>query len=53
MIERVLAVRVPLSRVLDELEWDNLAVSEWKTLENILNLLKPFVQYRGSNQFSD
>ena len=45
MIERVLAVRVPLSRVLDELEWDNLAVSEWKTLENILNLLKPFAQY--------
>lgn len=45
MIERLLEVRVPLTKVLEELEWDNLATSEWKTLENMHLLLKPFAQY--------
>ena len=34
-----------VDKVLDTLEWDNLAVSEWKTLENVQKLLKPFAQY--------
>ena len=45
MVERLLKVRVPLTKVLDTLEWDNLTVSEWKTLENVHKLLKPFAQY--------
>ena len=35
---------VPLTTVLEELGWDSLAYSEWKTLENIQKL-KPFAQY--------
>ena len=53
MIERVLSVKVSLTRVLDELEWDNLAVSEWKVLENILKLLKPFAQYTALSSGED
>ena len=53
VIERVLAVRVSLTRVLEELEWDNLATSEWKTLENILKLLKPFAQYTALSSGED
>ena len=53
MIERVHSVKVSLTRVLDELEWDNLAVSEWKVLENILKLLKPFAQYTALSSGED
>lgn len=42
MIERLLEVKIPLTQVLGELEWDTLATSEWKTLENIHKLLRPF-----------
>lgn len=45
MVQRLLEVKVPLSKVLESLEWDNLATSEWKTLESVLQLLKPFAQY--------
>ena len=45
MIERLLEVKESLKTVLDVLEWDNLATSEWKSLENIHKLLKPFAQY--------
>ena len=45
VIERLLQVRSSLSIVLNELEWDNLATSDWKHLENIYTLLKPFAQY--------
>ena len=31
--------------MLDSLVWDNLPASEWKVLENISKLLKPFAQY--------
>ena len=36
---------MPLSKVLESLEWDNLAMSEWKTLNSVQKLLKPFAQY--------
>ena len=45
MIERLLKVKESLKTVLEVLEWDNLATSEWKSLENIHKLLKPFAQY--------
>ena len=45
MIARLLEVRGSLTQVLEKLEWDNLAMSEWKALENIQKLLKPFAQY--------
>ena len=45
MIEHLLEVKESLKTVLDVLEWDNLATSEWKSLENIHKLLKPFAQY--------
>ena len=42
MINRMLEVRNSLTSVLEELEWDNLAVSEWKLLEALRDLLHPF-----------
>ena len=45
MIDRLLDVKGPLSDTLEQLERDNLAHSEWKTVENIHKLLKPFAQY--------
>ena len=45
MIDRLLVVRSALSTVLLELEWDNLATSEWKTLEALRDLLHPFAQF--------
>ena len=45
LVERLLSVRSSLTSVLEELEWDNLPASEWKTLENVHRLLKPFAQY--------
>ena len=44
MIDRLMAVRGALTAVLLELEWDNLATSEWKTLEALRDLLHPFAQ---------
>jgi len=45
MISRLLEVRPHLSTVLQELEWDNLPCSEWKILENLFELLRPFARY--------
>ena len=45
MLERLLAVRGSLSTILEDLGWDNIATSEWKTLGNIHDLLRPFAQY--------
>ena len=45
VIERLFNVRASLTTVLQELEWDNLATSDWKHLENIHQLLKPFALY--------
>jgi len=36
MMERLLDVKEPL---LEEMQWDCLATSEWRSLESILNLL--------------
>ena len=44
MLDRLLSVKSALCRVLQELEWDDLAVSEWKTLETLKSLLHPFAQ---------
>ena len=38
-------VKEPLTAVLNELEWDNLATSEWKAIDSICRLLQPFAQY--------
>jgi len=27
------------------MEWDNLPISEWKTLENLCDLMEPFARY--------
>ena len=35
----------PLTAILNELEWDNLATSEWKAIDSICRLLQPFAQY--------
>ena len=35
----------PPAEVLQELEWDDLATSEWKTLEAVWNLLHPFALF--------
>ena len=45
MMERLLEVKVPLGTVLEQQGWDNLARSEWTTLETICKLLKLFSQY--------
>ena len=45
MIDHLLTVRSALSKVLLELEWDNLTTSEWKTLEALQELLHPFAQF--------
>jgi len=45
LIDRLLEVRTPLTQVLEELQWENLMTSEWRTLENLHLLLKPFAQY--------
>ena len=45
MVERLLVVKSALSSILEELEWDNLAISEWKTLDSIKTLLQPFAQF--------
>ena len=45
MIDRLLLLRSSLTQVLEELEWDNLAVSEWKKLHAIKHLLQPFAPF--------
>ena len=44
-MSRLLKVKSHLAEVLDELGWDNIPNSQWKQLENIVQLLKPFAQY--------
>lgn len=38
-------MRPHVTQVLQEMEWDNLPISEWKTLENLCDLLEPFARY--------
>jgi len=45
LISRILKVREALTDALQEMEWDNLAASEWRFLESIHDLLHPFAQY--------
>ena len=45
LVERLLEVRSSVTEVLQELEWDNLLTSEWKSLEAVKNLLYPFAQF--------
>ena len=42
MISRLLDVKNHLTAVLDELTWDSLTATQWKHLESIQQLLKPF-----------
>ena len=41
MIKHFLKVREPLTIVLEEVEWNTLAASEWKSLCAIKNMLQP------------
>ena len=45
LIEWLLAVRSSLTEVLQELEWDDVLTSEWKSLEAVRNLLHPFAPF--------
>ena len=45
LVERLLEVRSSITEVLQELEWDNLLTSKWKSLEAVKNLLYPFAQF--------
>ena len=45
LVSRMIEVRAALTEILQEMEWDNLATSEWKLLESICELLHPFAQY--------
>ena len=42
MVNRMLEVKNHLKVVLEEQGWDDLAASEWKLLQSIVNLLQPF-----------
>ena len=53
MISRLLEVRTELSNVLQELSWNNLQNSEWKQLENLHSLLKPFAKYTALTSGED
>ena len=45
MIERLLLVKYALSQVLQELQWDNLAIREWRMMDALKKLLHPFAQF--------
>ena len=45
LVQRLLEVRTELSQIVNELEWNNLQISDWKQLEYISLLLEPFAQY--------
>ena len=44
MVNRMLEVKNHLKVVLEEQGWDDLAASEWKMLQSIVNLLQPFAR---------
>ena len=48
VIERLLAVKESLNVVLEDLGWDNLPTSVWKTLVSIKALLQPFAQFTSA-----
>lgn len=45
LLQRLIELREPLAAVLRELEWDDLAASEWRTLVLIQSLLQPFAEF--------
>ena len=53
MISCLLEVRTELSKVMQELSCNNLQNSEWKQLENLHSLLKPFAKYTALTSGED
>lgn len=53
MISRLLEVCTELSKVLQQLSWNNLQNSGWKQLENLHSLLKPFAKYTALTSGED
>ena len=45
MIEHLLNVQDPLTKVLQDIEWDNLAASEWKSLHALKPLLQTLAEF--------
>ena len=45
MVNRMLEVRNHLKVVLEEQGWDDFAASEWRMLQNVVNLLQPFAKF--------
>lgn len=45
MLERLCELKVYVTTVLERQRWDNLAHSEWRLVENLCGLLKPFAVY--------
>ena len=52
MLERLLNVKEPLIAVLNELEWDNLAISEWKAIDSICRLPQPFATLSSGEEYT-
>ena len=45
IIDRLLTLRPFLSQVLEELQWDHLAMSEWRTLDATRSLFQPSAHF--------
>lgn len=45
LLQRLIEVREPLAVILRELEWDDLAASEWRSLCTVQSLLQPFADF--------
>ena len=53
MISRMLEVRSDLTHVLEDLQWDNLPISDWKLLHAIQEMLEPFAIFTTLVQGED
>ena len=45
MLERLVDLRDAVEEVCIALKWDCLSITEWGTLERVVELLKPFAEY--------
>ena len=45
LLQQLLRVKRHLELVLSKLGWDGLQATQWKTIENVVELLKPFSEY--------
>jgi len=45
MLIRLIELRASVNEVLDEMSWDQILASEWKLLEQVATLLKPFADH--------